>query len=40
MLSALPKGDFHPEAEDMHNQWFEVLGQERVQYYDNCAKKA
>jgi len=40
MLLALPKGDFHREAEDIHNRWFEVLCQERVQYDDNHAKKA
>jgi len=40
MLLALPKGDFHREAEDIHNGWFEVLCQERVQYDDNRAKKA
>jgi hypothetical protein len=40
MLLALPKGDFNREAEDIHNQWFDVLCQERVQYDDNCAKKA
>jgi len=40
MLGALPKGNFHREAEDIHNRWFEVLFQEQVQYDDNCAKKA
>jgi hypothetical protein len=40
MLVALPKGDFHREAEDIHNRCFEVLGQERVQYDDNRAKMA
>jgi hypothetical protein len=40
MLSALRKGDFHPEAEDIHTQRFEVLCQEQVQYYENYAKKA
>jgi len=40
MLSALPKGDFNREAEDIHNQWFEVLRQERVQYDDDRAKIA
>jgi len=40
MLLALPKGDFHREAEDIHNRWFEVLCQERVQYDDYRAKKA
>jgi len=40
MLVALPKGDFHREAEDIHNQWFEVLCQEQVQYDDNRAKMA
>ena len=38
MLVALSKGDFHREAGDIHNRWFEVLCQERVQYYDNRAK--
>jgi len=28
MLLDLPKGDIHWEAEDIHNQWFEVLCQE------------
>jgi hypothetical protein len=40
ILVALPKGDFHQEAEDILNRWFEVLCEERVQYYENCAKKA
>jgi hypothetical protein len=40
MLSALPKGDFHPEAEDIHNRWFKLLCQERVQYDGNHTKKA
>jgi len=40
MLSALPKGDFHCEAEDIHNRWFDVWCQERVQYDDNRGKKA
>ena len=40
MLVALPKGDFHREAEDIHNRWFEVLCQDRVQYEDNRAKMA
>jgi hypothetical protein len=40
MLLALPKGDFHQEAENIRNQWFELLCQERVQYDDNRAKKA
>jgi hypothetical protein len=40
MLLALPKGDFHLEAEDIHNRWFKVLCQEQVQYDDNHAKKA
>jgi hypothetical protein len=39
MLLALPKGEIHQEAEDIHNRWLEVLSQERVQYYDNGAKK-
>jgi len=25
MLSAMPKGDFHRQAEDINNRWFEVL---------------
>jgi len=40
MLLALPTGDFHREAEDIHSEWFELLWQERVQYYDNRARKA
>jgi len=40
MHLALPKGDFDREAEDIKNQWFQVLCQEQVQYQDNCAKKA
>jgi hypothetical protein len=40
MLLALPKEDFHQEDEDIHNQCFEVLCQEQVQYNDNRAKKA
>jgi hypothetical protein len=40
MLVALPKGDFHREAEAIHNRWFEVLCQEPVQYLDNRAKMA
>jgi hypothetical protein len=37
---ALPTRDFHRETEHIHNLWFEVLFQERVQYNDNRAKKA
>jgi hypothetical protein len=40
MLLALPKEDFHREAEDIHNQWFKVLCEEGVQYDDNRAKNA
>jgi hypothetical protein len=40
MHLALPRGDFHREAEDIHNQWFDVLCQEQVQYDDNHAKMA
>jgi hypothetical protein len=40
MLVALPKGDFHWEAEAIHNRWFEVLCQEPVQYLDNHTKMA
>jgi hypothetical protein len=40
MLVALPKGNFGREAEDIHNRWFEVLCQERVQYDHNRAKMA
>jgi len=40
MLSALPKGDFNWEAEEIDNRWFEVLCQEQVQYDDSRAKKA
>jgi len=38
MLLAQPKGDFHREADNIHNEWFEVMCQERVQYYDHRAK--
>jgi len=40
MLLALPKVDFHWETENIHNEWFGVLCQEQVQYYDNSPKKA
>jgi hypothetical protein len=40
MLLALPNGNFHREVEDIHNRWFEVVGQERVQYDDTRTKKA
>jgi hypothetical protein len=40
MLLPLPMVDSHQEAEDIHNRCFNVLCQERVQYYENCAKKA
>jgi hypothetical protein len=40
MLLALPKWDFHGEAEDIRNRWLEVLCQEQVQYDDNRAKMA
>jgi len=40
MRLALPKADFQWEAEDIHNQWFEELCQERVQYDDNHANTA
>jgi len=39
MILALPKGDSHREAEDIHNQWFEVLCPKWVHYDDNHAKK-
>jgi hypothetical protein len=39
MLLALPKGEFHWEAEDIDNGWFEVLCQAQVQYDDHRAKK-
>jgi len=39
MLLALPKEDFHGEAEDIHNRWFEGLCQDRVQYNDYRANK-
>ena len=39
MLVALQKWNFHWKAEDIYNPWFEVLFQERVQYYDNRTKK-
>jgi len=40
MLLALAMGDIHPEAEDIHNRWFEVLWQERMQYYEIWANEA
>ena len=40
MLVALPKGDFHREAEDIYNQYLEVLCREQVQYEDVRAQKA
>jgi len=40
MLFALPKGNFHQEAEDIHNQLFEVLCHECVHDYDYHSKKA
>jgi len=40
MFVALAKGDFNRQAEDIHNRWFEVLCQERVQYDDNRATMA
>jgi len=40
MLLALPNGIFHQEAEDIHNQWFEVYCQKCMQCYHNCAKEA
>jgi hypothetical protein len=40
MLLALPKEDFHREAEDIHNQWIKVMCQEQVQYDDKRAKMA
>jgi hypothetical protein len=40
MLLALTTGDFHREAEDIQNQWFEELCKKRVQFDDNRAKKA
>jgi hypothetical protein len=39
MVLALPMADFHREANDIHNQWFKLLFQERVHYGDNRAKK-
>jgi hypothetical protein len=39
MVLALPKVDFHWEAENIHNRWLEGLSQEQVQYDDNHAKK-
>jgi len=39
MRLALSLGEFHWEAKDIHNRWLEVLCQEQVQYYDNCAKE-
>jgi len=40
MLLALLKEDVHRKAKDIHNLWFEVLCQERVQYNDYRAKNA
>jgi len=40
MILALPKGDFHRDAEDIQNRWFEILRQDQVQYDDNRANKA
>jgi hypothetical protein len=40
MVVAQPKEDFHRQAEDIHNRWFEVFCQDRVQYDEYCAKKA
>jgi hypothetical protein len=40
MLLALPKVDFHREAEDIQDRWFEVLCQERVQYDNNRTNNA
>jgi hypothetical protein len=40
MLLALPKGDVQLEPKAIHNLWFEVLCQERVQYHENHAKQA
>jgi len=40
MLLALPKGDFHQEAENVQNRWFNVLSQDRAQSDDYHAKKA
>jgi hypothetical protein len=39
MQLALPTEDFHRVAEDIHNQWLEVLCQERVHYDDNHARR-
>jgi hypothetical protein len=40
MLVALPKGDSHRDAEDIHNRWFGVLCHVPVHYEDNRAKMA
>lgn len=40
MHLALPMGHFQLYFEDIYNQSFEVLCQERVQYYDGPGKKA
>jgi len=40
MLLALQKGDYHWQAADIHNGWFEVLCQDRVQYANNRTKMA
>jgi hypothetical protein len=40
MRVALPKEDFHREAEDINNWSLEVMCQEQGQYDDNRAKMA
>jgi hypothetical protein len=40
MRPPLPQGDFHRDAEDIHNRWVDVWCLERVQYYENCAMQA
>jgi len=40
MLLTLPKGDFHQEAENMHDWLFEVMLKERMHYNDNRSRKA
>jgi hypothetical protein len=40
MLSSQTKSDVRRETEDIHNRWYDVLCQGRVQNYDTRAKNA
>jgi len=40
MRLALQQKDLHGDPEDIHNRWYEELCLERMQCYDNGAKKA